>query len=103
VKRVFAALATVAIASVWLAGVAQAGTPPGSTVSQDNTACAGHGGFHALGDSGSAVHDIGVNHGGSNERPGATSWMFPNLNTGSTTGGNNNSLCGGGNVPPPFQ
>jgi hypothetical protein len=79
------------------------GTPPGSGVSHDQTACADHGGFAALGTFGSAAaHDIGVNYPGSNLRPGATSWMFPNASSGSTTGGNNNSICGGGNVPSPF-
>jgi hypothetical protein len=79
------------------------GTPPGFDVSHDQTACADHGGFDALGTFGSAAaHDIGVNYPGSNQRPGATSWMYPNTSTGSTTGGNNNSLCGGGNVPTPF-
>src|SRR5262249_7189435 len=102
-KRVFVVLAAVAITSVWVAGVAHAGSPPGATVSTNNTVCADHGGFHSLGtNSGRTVHDIGINNLGSNGRPGATSWMFPNKNTGSTTGGNNNSICGGGNVPPPF-
>jgi hypothetical protein len=79
------------------------GTPPGSGVSHDHTDCADHGGFDALGTFGSAAaHDIGVNYPGSNLRAGATSWMFPNAKTGSTTGGNNNSLCGGGHVPAPF-
>jgi hypothetical protein len=78
-------------------------SPPGAAVSGDNTVCAEHGGFHALGTFGSSpLHDIGVNNPGSNLRPGATSWMFPNATAGSTTGGNNNAICGGGNVPPPF-
>jgi hypothetical protein len=86
------------------AGAAPApGDPPGAGVSRDNTVCADHGGFGALGTFGPGAHDIGVNSPGSNRRPGATSWTFPNANTGSTTGGNNNSLCGGGNVPPPFD
>jgi hypothetical protein len=79
------------------------GPPPGSDVSHDQTACADHGGFLALGTFGSlAAHDIGVNYPGFNQRPGATSWMYPSTISGSTTGGNNNSLCGGGNVPSPF-
>ena len=78
------------------------GTPPGADVARGNTVCADHGGFRALGTFGSGAHDIGVNFPASNLRPGATSWMFPNANTGSTTGGNNNSLCGGGKTPPPF-
>jgi hypothetical protein len=78
------------------------GPPPGSDISHDQTACADHGGFAALGTFGPGAHDIGVNYPGSNLRPGATSWMFPNAKSGSTTGGNNNSLCGGGNVPSPF-
>jgi hypothetical protein len=80
------------------------GTPPGMDVSHDQTPCAVHGGFAALGTFGSSpLHDIGVNYPGSNLRPGATSWMFPNLKSGSTTGGNNNSICGGGNIPTPFD
>ena len=78
------------------------GGPPGSDVAHDRTVSADHGGFAALGTFGPGAHDIGVNYPGSNLRPGATSWTFPNANSGSTTGGNNNSLCGGGNVPPPF-
>jgi hypothetical protein len=101
-KRVFAALVVVAVSSVWIAGAAHAGTPPGSAIARGNTVCADHGGFHSLGEHGSVVHDIGRNNLGSNRRPGATSWMFPNQNTGSTTGGNNNSLCGDGTIPPPF-
>jgi hypothetical protein len=80
---------------------AGAASPPGAGVSQSNTVCAQHGGFGSLGATGS-MHDVGINNKGSNDRPGATSWMFPNLNTGNTTGGNNNSICGGGNVPSPF-
>jgi len=96
-----AGLVFVPLGGPWSA--AAIGTPPGSGVSHDQTDCADHGGFHALGTFGSAAaHDIGVNYPGSNLRPGATSWMFPNAKTGSTTGGNNNSLCGGGNVPSPF-
>ena len=83
-------------------GAIPPGPPPGSDVSHDQTVCAEHGGFAALGTFGSGPHDIGINSPGSNLRPGATSWMYPNLKTGSTTGGNNNSICGGGNVPPPF-
>ncbi len=79
------------------------GPPPGADVSHGETVCAEHGGFDALGTFGSGPHDIGVNSPGSNLRPGATSWRYPNAKTGSTTGGNNNSLCGGGNVPPPFD
>jgi hypothetical protein len=86
--------------SAW--AIPAAGTPPGSGVSHDKTVCADHGGFAALGTFGRGAHDIGVNFPGSNLRPGATSWMYPNANSGSTTGGNNNSLCGGGNVPTPF-
>jgi hypothetical protein len=100
-------LASAAIASVAALGVpigvaasasaASPNTPPGSAVAHDRSVCADHGGFGGLGQYG-----VGVNKPGSNGRPGATSWMFPNSNTGSTTGGNNNSLCGGGNVPPPY-
>jgi hypothetical protein len=84
------------------AAAAPKGPPSGSGVAHDATPCADHGGFGALGTFGAGAHDIGVNFPGSNLRPGATSWMFPNVRTGSTTGGNNNSLCGGGNVPSPF-
>jgi hypothetical protein len=106
-RRLGASLAFVGVGLVLtpLAGVASAqpgGTPPGSDVSHESTPCADHGGFGALGTFGPGAHDIGVNFPGSNLRAGATSWMFPNARTGSTTGGNNNSLCGGGNVPPPF-
>ena len=91
------------VATASAAAAAPPTSPPGSGVSVDATVCAGHGGFRALGTFGaSSLHDIGVNDPGSNGRPGATSWMFPNTRTGSTTGGNNNSLCGGGNVPQPF-
>ena len=93
------AIGTVVALSATPASAAPApGTPPGSDVAHDRTVCADHGGFGALGTFGSGAHDIGVNYPGSNRRPGATSWMFPNANSGSTTGGNNNSLCGGGNV-----
>lgn len=99
----FAAATVVALGTTFLGAIPAEGTPPGSAVSHGNTVCADHGGFHALGTFGSSsLHDIGVNDPGSNARPGATSWMFPNAKTGSTTGGNNNSLCGGGNVPSPF-
>jgi len=101
VKRIFAMCAAVAIASLWLTGVAHAGPPPGAAVATGNTPCAAHGGFHSLGDHG-AIHDVGSNNPLSNGRPGATSWMFPG-DGGGTTGGNNNSICGGGNRPPPFQ
>jgi hypothetical protein len=87
---------------VGAAAAAPKAPPPGSAVAHDATPCADHGGFGALGTFGAGAHDMGVNFPGSNLRPGATSWMFPNVRTGSTTGGNNNSLCGGGNVPPPF-
>jgi hypothetical protein len=80
---------------------AGAASPPGAGVSQANTTCAQHGGFGSLGTTGS-LHDVGIHNKASNDRPGATSWMFPNLNTGSTTGGYNNSICGGGNVPSAF-
>jgi hypothetical protein len=110
-KRLLACATTVAVAAIGvpIATVASASaappstSPPGAAVSGNNTVCADHGGFRALGAFGSSpLHDIGVNNPGSNGRPGATSWMFPNTSTGSTTGGNNNALCGGGNVPPPF-
>jgi hypothetical protein len=84
------------------AAAAPDSAPLGSAVAHDATPCADHGGFGALGTFGPGAHDIGVNFPGSNLRPGATSWMFPNVRTGSTTGGTNNSLCGGGNVTPPF-
>jgi hypothetical protein len=76
-------------------------TPPGSSVSQGQTVCAKHGGFASLGAFGSP-HDVGINNPLSNQRPGATSWMFPNP-SGSTTGGNNNKICGGGNIPTAFE
>jgi hypothetical protein len=110
-KRLLASATIVAVAvigmSTAIAASASAAppatSPPGAAVSGDNTVCADHGGFRALGTFGSGpLHDIGINNPGSNLRPGATSWMFPNVNTGSTTGGNNNAICGGGNVPPPF-
>ena len=111
VRRLLASAPIVALAAIGLpialavsASAAPPSTsPPGAAVSGDNTVCADHGGFRSLGTFGSSpLHDIGVNNPGSNLRPGATSWMFPNLTTGSTTGGNNNAICGGGNVPPPF-
>ena len=110
-KRLLASTTIVAVAAIGgpIATAASASavppstSPPGAAVSGDNTVCAEHGGFHALGTFGSSpLHDIGVNNPASNLRPGATSWMFPNANSGSTTGGINNSLCGGGNVPSPF-
>ena len=97
---VFAAGSVVAL-SATAAGAIPA-PPHGSDVSHERTPCADHGGFAALGTFGPGAHDIGVNYPASNLRPGATSWMFPNAETGSTTGGNNNSLCGGGNVPTAF-
>lgn len=103
-----AVLLTLVLAALILTSLGQwpsaeaIGTPPGSAVSHNKTACADHGGFAALGTFGTYLHDIGINNPGSNDLPGATSWMFPNATTGSTTGGNNNSLCGGGNVPSPF-
>jgi hypothetical protein len=109
-KRLHASAVIVVVAAIGvpIAAAANASaappntSPPGAGVSRDSTVCADHGGFRALGTFGSGLlHDIGVNNLGSNQRPGATSWMFPSR-TGSTTGGNNNSLCGGGNVPPPF-
>jgi hypothetical protein len=99
----FAAGSVVGVSSIPASAAPPPGTPPGADVSRDQTACADHGGFGALGTFGPGAHDIGVNSPGSNARPGATSWQFPNLKTGSTTGGNNSSLCGGGNVPPPFD
>ena len=86
-----------------LPSAAAVGTPPGSDVSHGQTDCSDHGGFAALGTFGPGAHDIGVNYPGSNLRAGATSWMFLNATTGSTTGGKHNSLCGGGNVPSPFD
>jgi hypothetical protein len=98
-----AAGSVVALSATSVGAIPAPGTPPGSAVSRHNTVCADHGGFDALGTFGtSSLHDIGVDNPGSNLRPGATSWMFPNAKTGSTTGGNNNSICGGGNVPSPF-
>ena len=98
----FAAGSVVVLGGTSAGAVPAPGTPPGADVSRGNTDCADHGGFAALGTFGPGAHDIGVNHPGSNRRPGATSWMFPNATTGSTTGGNNSSLCGGGNIPGPF-
>ena len=97
-----AAGSAVALSATAMGAGAAPGAPPGAGMSRDNTVCADHGGFGALGTFGPGAHDIGVNYPGSNRRPGATSWMFPNANTGSTTGGNNNSLCGGGNIPTSF-
>ena len=99
----FAAGSVLALSAGSAGAIPAPGTPPGADVSRDNTVCADHGGFAALGTFGRGAHDIGVNFPGSNLRPGATSWRFPNASSGSTTGGNNNSLCGGGNVPSPFS
>ncbi|MFA5882519.1 MAG: hypothetical protein WDA60_01570 [Acidimicrobiia bacterium] len=101
-----AAVVAAAALAVPLGGLASAGGGYGSQPGFDNAitnsdGCAGHGAFGAFGTTGDVVHDFGVNHPGSNGKPGASSWQFPGAG-GGTTGGNNNSLCGGGNVPAPF-